>query len=125
MKISKGGNSVTFDGTFFPFTYESVRYQSRGVCEAGKPQVRDLGVRARFLKIQFKCKHDKLQDIRDFIFNVCRMGLYTFTLDPEGPYYLEASENATATVRYWSSNFLEKQYVYHRYLYEMVVRVEI
>jgi len=124
MKFSKGGNEVVFDADLYPVIYEARRAQRRDVSANGAPYVRDLNFKTRFVTLALKNKHAKITALRSFIMDVCRFRLYTFTVTPPAGINLGEGDAGETTVRYWDSNFVEKQNVYQRYRYEMTLKIE-
>ena len=125
MTFSYNGNTVTFDGALFPISYESQRHQNVGVSEDGTALVYDRNVLEEFIHLEIKDDHDNLTNIRNFINTIVKMQLYAFTFTPDSNINVGNGDGGAITVRYWASNFVEKQQIYHRYVYAMTLRREV
>lgn len=124
MTFSKSGITVTFNAVLYPANYEGSRHQNFGLSEDGTCRVYDRNVREALIHLIIKDTHTNLEAIREFIMQTVSQRLYTFTFTPDTNHNVGNGDGGALTVRYWASNFMEKQYAYHRYQYEIILRKE-
>jgi len=125
MIMSKGTYSIEFDVAEYPLTYEMNRFQNKGISEDRQVIIKDLSLLEEFITINVKDFHNHVTEIRNFIIEICKFALNTFTLTPDAGHDLGNGDGGAVTVRYVSSNFIETQYKYQRFKYQFKVRVEI
>lgn len=125
MKFEHDGSEIQFDAVLYPFEYSSARGQSRGVSETGKARVYDRGAGSKFIRLVLRLNdHARLADIRDFIDKEIIFAKYPFLFTPDPDHNAGNGIGGPVRVRYWSSNLMENQAFYHRYEYEIVLRIE-
>lgn len=120
-----GQTTITFNAICYPFVYEAERSQNFGESEDGTVRVYDRNVKVEYVKLEIKDTHTNLTALRTFIMDTVKLRNTTFTFTPDAGINAGNADAGAITVRYWGSNFVESQYVYHRYKYIMVLRREI
>jgi len=125
MTFSSGGTTVTFNGALFPANYESKAHQNAGEAEDGTVRVYDRNVLVEFVHLEIKDDHDNLLNIRNFIHNTAEFKLNAFTFTPDSNHNVGNGDGGAITVRYWGSNFIERQYKSQLYKYTMILRREV
>ncbi len=125
MTFTKDATTVTFDGALWPLDYESMPHQNTGISEDGTVRVYDRNVTEKFIHLEIKDYHDNINNIRSFIETIIKFKKETFTFTPDSEVDVGNGDGGAITVRYWNSNFIEKQIAYHRYTYIMTLRREV
>ena len=120
MTFVSGATTVTFTGTLYPTEYESERHQNYGESGDGTIRVYDRSVKVQFIRIDVRDDHDNLTNIRSFIEDTVKMRHTTFTYTPDAGHNVGNGDGGAITVRYWLSNFIERQTSYHIYRYPTI-----
>jgi len=124
MTLSRPSKTITVFGMLYPVSVEWSRRQNRCVTEAGTARVYDRESSEKFARIVLKNDHSNVADMRKFIEENCLMSSNTFVLTPDSGCDIGNGAGGATVVRYWASNFIEKQQPYHVYRYEIIVRLE-
>jgi hypothetical protein len=122
MTFQYSTTTVTITGAAYPIQYRVTRKQNLQKYENGAAVVFDRDQRQNFIIIEIAGTHAQHEAIRDFIRTVVLFSKYAFTLTPDAGVDIGNGVDATASVRYWSSNFIETMTQYHSYRYRMVLR---
>jgi hypothetical protein len=123
--FTKGATTIQITATLYPVKYEGQRNQNFGEAEDGTIRVYDRNVKVEFLHLQIKEDHTNMAALRYFIMSTVKLRKDTFTFNPDSDQDAGNGEGGPITVRYWDSNFIEEQYIYHRYKYSLLLRREI
>jgi hypothetical protein len=123
--FSKDATTIQITATLYPVQYEGQRSQNFGESEDGTVRVYDRSVKVEYIHLQIKETHTNMSLLRAFIMDTVALRKETFTYTPDPDQNVGNSDGGAITVRFWSSNFIEEQYIYHRYKYTMVLRREV
>jgi hypothetical protein len=122
-----GGSTITFTGFVFPFNYSHEHHQNIGVAEDASVKAYDRSVTERFIGIKLNEKDhtNATTNLRTFIITTVTFSKLTFTFTPDTGINVGNGDGGAVTVRWWSPSLLENQWMFQKYAFDMILRVEV